>query len=254
MVKGLDVFKKHFEDYKDKYVLIGGTACSLAMEDAGLDFRATKDLDIVLLVEALNAEFLKAFWTFVKAGEYEIQQKSSGDKQFYKFLKPKNDKYPAQLELFSRNPDILGIPKDSRFTPIPVEEDLSSLSAILLDDGYYILIKSGTVDIGGLSVVKPEYIIPLKIRAWMDLKQRKEDGERIDSSKVKKHRNDVFRLVQIIEPTTIIPVAIQVRDDIKQGLKILETEENIDQTSSQLAGRKTKEVIQILKEVYRIDN
>jgi len=33
----------------------------LVMEEARLDFRATKDLDIVLHVEALDNEFLTAF-------------------------------------------------------------------------------------------------------------------------------------------------------------------------------------------------
>ncbi|MCH9626050.1 MAG: hypothetical protein S4CHLAM123_12390 [Chlamydiales bacterium] len=42
MVKGLGYFKKYFFHYSDRYVLIGGTACNLIMEDVGLDFRATK--------------------------------------------------------------------------------------------------------------------------------------------------------------------------------------------------------------------
>ena len=54
MVKGLDCFRDHFNAYNDRYVLIGGAACSLAMDNAGLAFRATRDLDIVLCVEALD--------------------------------------------------------------------------------------------------------------------------------------------------------------------------------------------------------
>jgi hypothetical protein len=42
MVKGLEIFRVWFKDYADQYVLIGGTAASLAMQSAGLDFRATK--------------------------------------------------------------------------------------------------------------------------------------------------------------------------------------------------------------------
>ena len=53
MIKGLDVFRLHFEHYTDRYVLIGGVAATLAMEEAGLDFRATKDIDLVLVVEAM---------------------------------------------------------------------------------------------------------------------------------------------------------------------------------------------------------
>ena len=53
MIKGLDVFRDHFKDFQGSYVLIGGVACYLVMEEAGVDFRATKDLDIVLCAEAL---------------------------------------------------------------------------------------------------------------------------------------------------------------------------------------------------------
>jgi hypothetical protein len=48
MVNGLEHFRKYFAPYVDQYVLIGGTACTVIMQEAWLDFRATKDLDIVL--------------------------------------------------------------------------------------------------------------------------------------------------------------------------------------------------------------
>jgi hypothetical protein len=70
MVKGLGVFQDWFAPYADQYVLIGDTAASLTMEEAGLTFRATKDLDIVLHVEALTPAFGAAFWRFVEAGGY----------------------------------------------------------------------------------------------------------------------------------------------------------------------------------------
>ena len=54
MVIGLDRFKEHFAGYADRYVLIGGTASSLSMEELGSEFRATKDLDLVLCVETLD--------------------------------------------------------------------------------------------------------------------------------------------------------------------------------------------------------
>ena len=64
MVRGLDVFQEWFAAYANQYVLIGGTAASLTMEEAGLRFRATKDLDIVLHVEVLTPAFGDAFWKF----------------------------------------------------------------------------------------------------------------------------------------------------------------------------------------------
>ena len=57
MVKGLDLFRDHFREHKAGYVLIGGAACDLVMEQAGLVFRATKDLDIVLQIEVLDKSF-----------------------------------------------------------------------------------------------------------------------------------------------------------------------------------------------------
>ena len=68
MVKSLEVFREHFCNYADRYVLIGGAACDIAMTGAGLAFRATKDLDIVLYVEALDAAFVHTLWEFVRAG------------------------------------------------------------------------------------------------------------------------------------------------------------------------------------------
>ena len=102
MVRGLDQFKEHFAEFTDQYVLIGGAACTLAMEEAGLDFRATKDLDIVLCIEALDKEFGTAFWQFIKAGGYQNQQRSSGKKLFYRFYGPRHEGYPemcANIEM-----------------------------------------------------------------------------------------------------------------------------------------------------------
>ena len=56
MVKGIEIFEKHFTGQEGKYVLIGGAACDLAMSEAGLPFRATKDLDIVLIIEYFDEE------------------------------------------------------------------------------------------------------------------------------------------------------------------------------------------------------
>ena len=46
--------------------------------------------------------------TFVKQGEYELQESSTGEKKFYRFKKPKQTDFPVMLELFARVPDALG--------------------------------------------------------------------------------------------------------------------------------------------------
>ena len=76
MVRGLDVFKKYFEAFPDNYIVIGGTACDVIIEDAGFIPRATKDIDIILVVEALTHEFVARFWQFIQDGKYERKEKS----------------------------------------------------------------------------------------------------------------------------------------------------------------------------------
>ena len=77
MVKGLELFRRHFAGFSDQYVLIGGTAATLTMEGAGLEFRATKDLDIVLHVEALTSAFGTAFWRFVDQGATRFDRRAT---------------------------------------------------------------------------------------------------------------------------------------------------------------------------------
>jgi excisionase family DNA binding protein len=58
MVNGLEYFLSHFSGFESHFILIGGTACDLWMGSVGLPFRATKDLDIVLIADSLPTEYL----------------------------------------------------------------------------------------------------------------------------------------------------------------------------------------------------
>ena len=173
MVRGLDVFREYFAGHADQFVLIGGTAATLAMEEAGLEFRATKDLDIVLHIEALSPSFGEVFWSFVDAGGYEIRQASStGKPVFYRFQKPADERFPVMLELFCRAPEGIDLAEGSHLTPIPIDEAAASLSAILLDDAYYEFILTGRKEVDGLPWVGEDRLIALKASAWLDLNER----------------------------------------------------------------------------------
>jgi len=74
MVAGMDRFRAYFKDYQASYILIGGVAASISMELLGEPFRTTKDLDVVLVVEALDQAFVRQFWRFIKDGGYTIRQ------------------------------------------------------------------------------------------------------------------------------------------------------------------------------------
>lgn len=47
MVLGIAKFKEWLHGFEDSYVIIGGTACDLLMSEEGLDFRGTKDIDLL---------------------------------------------------------------------------------------------------------------------------------------------------------------------------------------------------------------
>lgn len=219
MVKGLDGFKSRFKGYEASYAVIGGTACDILMSEAGMDFRATKDIDVVLIIESLSAGFGKRFWEYVVDGGYQHRSKSTGKPQFYRFSHPKNPSFPAMIELFSRKPDAMELPKDAVLAPIPNDEGIASLSAILLDDDYYRFLKTGIEEIEGIPVLRPGYLIPFKMKAWLDLRKRKSEGGKIDERDIRKHRNDVYRLSELLTPNEKIGVPEPVESDILQFIK-----------------------------------
>lgn len=82
MVNGIEAFRDYFAEYTDQYVIIGGFACDLLMEDAGLDFRQTKDIDMVIIIEALTEKFAARFWNYIKAGGISRMWEVMGNQNF----------------------------------------------------------------------------------------------------------------------------------------------------------------------------
>jgi NTP pyrophosphatase (non-canonical NTP hydrolase) len=194
MVRGLDIFKKYFEAFPENYVIIGGTACDIIIEGAELVPRATKDIDIILIVEALSADFVKQFWQFIRDGKYERKEKSEDGRQYYRFMKPEDTTFPLQVELFSRTPDTIDLEECAHLTPIPSDDDLSSLSAILMDDDFYhFMIDHSTME-DGLHRANTEALICLKAKAYLEIAERIAKGSKEDKKQLKKHKADVFRM------------------------------------------------------------
>lgn len=224
LTHGLEKFKEYFNGFENQYVLIGGTSCSVLFEDFGSDFRTTKDIDMVLIVEALTKEFTEKFFDFVLAGGYEHKNKSTGLPQFYRFSKPQNNAFPSMIELFSKKESELILKNINGLTPLHIDDEISSLFAILLNDSYYEVLKNGMKVIDGLSVISVETLVLFKIKAWLDLSNRKLQGENIDSSDIKKHKNDIFRLSTLILGTETLPLPEEVKFDVVDFCKKMETE------------------------------
>ena len=215
MVVGLDSFKEWFRGFGAYYVVIGGTACDMLMSETGAEFRATRDVDMVLLVEALDAEFGSHFWEYIKAADYEHRLKSTGKPIYYRFTNPKSAEYPVIIELFSRRVEGIMLPPDAVLTPLPLGDDVSSLSAILLDDDYYDFLRSGVMILEGVPVLGAAHLIPFKAKAWLDLTERKAKGSQVDSKDIRKHKNDIFRLSALLLQDVIVALPDTVRNDLQ---------------------------------------
>jgi hypothetical protein len=188
--------------------------------------RATNDIDMILVVESMTAEFGQRFWDFIIAGEYSTRQRKRGDKEpapeLFRFINSKQG-FPVQIELLSKLPDTLIVPTDFHLTPVPLGEELSSLSAILMDEVFYDhTIKNSIVE-DGIRIASPLSLMCLKIKAFLNLTEDKLTNSSIHNTDIRKHRDDVFKLLAMrIDPLTPVELPASIVNDIKLFISIIE--------------------------------
>jgi hypothetical protein len=201
--------------------------------------------------EMLDSSFARTFWEFVRAGRYKVAESTGGTPRFYRFCAPQVADFPSIMELFSTRPERLPPATGQSLTTIPLDGLMSSLSAILVDQTYYAFLKAGVRLVDGVSVVGPEHLVPLKARAWLDLKEREASGDRIDGKDIRKHRNDVFRLYQIVDPAPLKETPPVVAADMGKFLSEVRGE-TIDLKSLGIARISLDEVLAQLGRIYGI--
>lgn len=215
-ISGWIKFKEVFQGFDANYVLIGGVACTVLLNELGIDFRPTKDFDIVIIIEEIEHTFFNRFWKFIDDGKYSCFKNSDQSQQFYRFDQPKEAGYPKIIELFCRKTMNLSSERLKHITPMHINNSIMSLSAIVLDDEYYFLIKDRRSIIDGISVLNLELIIVLKMKAWLDLKKNKLNGVNIHADEINKHRRDVFRLLGNLDPKIkLASLSETIKNDIK---------------------------------------
>ena len=82
----------------------------------------------------------------------------------------------------------------------------------------------------------------------MDLCRRKNEGEHVNSADIKKHKNDVFRLMNIINPDEIISTPKTVKDDVRQFIERM-PKERINMKNIGL-DMELEEALHILENMY----
>ena len=246
MVEGIESFREAFKDFTDCYTVIGGAACDILMTDNDEEFRATHDIDMILILEDKKKEFSEAFWNYIKQGGYKCGWKNNDAMHFYRFTEP-NPGYPSQIELFSRRQDYQ-LDVEQGVIPIHIDDDISSLSAILLNDDFYNFMMEGRKVVNGISILNAEYLIPFKMYAWLDLTERKAKGEFVKEKDLKKHKYDVFRLMGIIDETLRINLTGLVKAKVSEFLERIQSEQlSLDAINSVYT---KDEAIQVLRTIY----
>lgn len=72
MVAGIESFREKFRDFSDCYTVIGGAACDILMEEADLDFRATKDIDLILILKINRKNLCGYFGNILKKASTDV--------------------------------------------------------------------------------------------------------------------------------------------------------------------------------------
>lgn len=134
--------------------------------------------------------------------------------------------------------------EENGLTPIHIDDSVSSLSAILLNDAYYQALFEGREVMMGISILKPEWIIPFKAKAWLDLREKQD----VDSSDTKKHRNDIIRILadMLLEKCTLPD---EVRRDMQMFIEQFDVTEK-ELKNLKIHGAKPEDIRKVLLDTY----
>lgn len=247
---GLDHFRDYFKGFEEHYVLIGGMASSVNHDEAGAEFRVTKDIDLVILTND-NVPFLEAIVSYLYAGGYEEIEATETPPRYYRFTKPKLKEFPIILEIFSKNKAELNLKSGQKIIPLSSTEE-NNLSAILLDEEYFNIIKAGAKTTKeGYRITDTQTTISLKATAFREMRQRKMAGEKIEDKKIDKHRNDVVRLALILSGDERLALPASALEDVNsiiEEIKLLSDSQLKD--ISGFKGVEKTTIVDVLNSVF----
>jgi len=130
-----------------------------------------------------------------------------------------------------------------------VEDAPHSLSAMSLNDDYYMLLQGGTVRVQGLPVLDLEHLPLFKMKVWFELVAARQRGEHVNTRDITKHKNDVFRLVTAIDPGTHVRVPGLVAQDVRAFLDAVNLSRN-DLSNLGIRGYSPEELRFSIEEIY----
>lgn len=85
----------------------------------------------------------------------------------------------------------------------------------------------------------------------LDLRKKKADGTHVNERDLKKHKNDVFRLFPLAEPSARIALSPVVEEDVRQFVQAM-GDETVDLERLGLEGAALEEILHTLKRIFRM--
>lgn len=125
------------------------------------------------------------------------------------------------------------------------------MSAILLDEDYYNFLRSGRVQVSGITILDVPYLIPFKAKAWLDLKQRRAQGEQVDSRNIRKHKNDVFRLSELLDQKMepLDKVSDAIKADMQEFINCM-VDEEVNLKQLDIRDKSKEQILDELRQIY----
>lgn len=248
---GFDHFCDYLKGLENQYVIIGGGAASILMDDDGLEFRATKDVDLVVL--SRSDELNKRILAYIELGKYKTKEATDKKPRYYRFQAPENPESPKIIELFARNE--IGLELGEGQHVIPIKNDSAEkLSAILLDDEYFELIQKNLVaSESGIPLVNAVANICLKARARREMLDRKNSGDTsVDERDIQKHLKDIWRLGIMLTGDEAPTLSKTPKSDVTSAITKLEAlpDTQFKQVMEKTPGARKDEVMSVLKKVF----
>ncbi len=102
---------------------------------------------------------------------------------------------------------------------------------------------------GNLALLSALHLIAFKAKAWLDLSARKAAGEQVDSRNIRKHKNDIFRLTELLMRNQKISAPQAVIDDLTQFVEFMQNEE-IDLEQLGIVGKTKQQLLTELLQLY----
>jgi hypothetical protein len=135
------------------------------------------------------------------------------------------------------------------------EDNLSSFSAILMDDDYYFYAVTHSHEIGDIQVLDKEALIILKAKAYLNNRKRKEEGQQVHQDDIDKHKKDIYRLSFLFSGEECYDVSENIKADLRDFL----TKISVDPISTKaiakamgLAELTMQDIIQRIENMFQL--